>query len=229
MAVESFPRAWIDLPVVEAEVNLIRRQSIGAVPDRDFSIDRGQPQWVGKWKTVPLTDAQVGQARSFFKTLRGAARNFLMYDPFRAYPLAYKCGWPIGMLRHDGSSWDGTATLASIADSAIGTRDVIGLSGLPADFIFTTDDYLSVLWGTDRYSLHSVLDASLIYADASGGATLWVEPELPDGITVGATVNLAKPCAKWFIPPGQLPSITPAAGRRPYTTDCTFQALSTLV
>ena len=234
MAVDTFP---VSLPLslngqlisVDA-FDPVRVQAAGSTGGvRDFTIDRGQPRWLAKFKTRPLTAPELGAMEAFKAKLRGRARYCLIYDPRHAYPAAYMpAGWGT-LTRAGGGSFDGTCHVASIANSGLDGvgRDVVtlGASGgfLPVGLSLIAGDHVSFSQ-SGLVSLHRILDTAAQVANGSGVVTVWVEPELPASLTTSAVADLQQAQGKFAITKLELPA--DAKGRfRPGSAS--FEAIST--
>ncbi len=146
----------------------------------------GPALWQMEFKTRLMGEAEFEEWRAWLSSLRGGARKFKAWDPLRRYARAYRTGYAALTRAGGGSFAAGTANLLSIA----GPRDEITLSTLPAGFVLSLGDMISIPFGSSR-SLHRVTEAGV--ASAGGQATVGLEPPLPIGVTTGATVDLASP------------------------------------
>ncbi len=146
----------------------------------------GPSLWQMEYKTRLMPEREFEEWRAWLSSLRGGARLFKAWDPLRRYARAYRQGYGALTRAGGGSFSAGTANLLSIASS----RDEITISTLPASFVFSLGDMISIPFGSSR-SLHRVIEAAT--ASAGGQVTVGVEPALPLGVTTGATVDLASP------------------------------------
>lgn len=167
MTLPTFPRAF---PLAdgarvfsEADLQSYRRQALGiAGGGRDFTIDRGLPQWRGTWKTHRLSAADHGIWRAWRDSLRGASRYFLGWDPLREYPLAYMPAGFGALTKWDASAWAGEGYLAAIATAYEG-RDQIQLADLPSGLVLQAGDYVALQWA----------DTPAFDSDLTAGADSW--------------------------------------------------------
>ena len=187
MSVTAFPIGYPTTGFIEATFVPARRQSAGVLGDgRDIVVDRGQPQWTASLKTQPLFAAQIGAWEAFHGKLRGGSRFFLGWDPRHEYPAAYMPGgWGSPTRAIDGNAFDGTAALTAIGYSGLPGvgRDTVSLAGLPAGFVFTPGDHLSLSWGANLLTNPNAIDLSPWQSDFGT-----VTPDgvvAPDGSTTG--------------------------------------------
>lgn len=205
----------------------IRRQTAGvAQSGRDWVIDRGAPQWSISLKTKPLFNAEIGQWLAFNAALRGGARFFQMWDPWREYPAAYMpAGWG-SLTRHAGGAFDGTATVTAIGASGLpsAARDTLAFGTLPDGFKLIAGDMVG-LSQSGLMSLHRILDPTQLTSSA-GAVTAWVEPEVPANFTTAAVAQFYRASGKFRMVSFSLP--IDATGRnRP--GQVTLSALSVLL
>ena len=145
---------------------------------------------------LPEPDARVW--RSFVRSLRGAQRRFLAWDPWRRYPIAHSGGFS-RMTYADGSAFSGAA--GGWSQSITGNGDaLLTLTGVPKGIRLTADDYIGLKWDADG-SEPGTYDRRLMavaqedgVADADGSITVTVEPPLPDWTPAGAVAHLDQPC-----------------------------------
>lgn len=78
-----------------------------------------------------------------------------------------------------------------------------------------------------RYSLHRVLDDTPVVADATGLATVWVEPEIPGAVAAGAIARVARAAGKFRKVAENGLAAQADLGSRP--GDFTFTGISTLL
>ncbi|SEI10142.1 hypothetical protein [Paracoccus alkenifer] len=116
--------------------------------------------------------------------LNGSSGTFLFSDP------SYR--GPAG----------GSAGLTAVTLSGISAdRGAVALAGLPAGFVITAGDFLSIDYGPGRVYFGRFAEGAV--ANGSGAiAQREIRPHLPMTITAGAAVELARPRFKAFIPPG---------------------------
>tara|TARA_R110000868_G_scaffold936_1_gene7123 strand:- start:13618 stop:14250 length:633 start_codon:yes stop_codon:yes gene_type:complete len=122
----------------------------------------GPAVWSMKYETVPLTEAQGAAWEAWLSSLRGGARLFKAWHPYRRYGLAYPRGGP--------AAFSGACTLASVG----GGLDTVTLSGLPSNYVLSPGDLMSWEHAANSQALHRVVEGAT--ASTGGGATVTVEP-----------------------------------------------------
>ncbi len=213
MSVSTFP---ITVPtfgfIGRPAFDPVRRQTAGVIQSgRDWVIDRGAPQWSLSLKTKPLFNSEIGQWLAFNAALRGGARFFSMWDPWREYPAAYMpAGWG-SLTRHGGGAFDGTATVTALGASGLpgAARDTLAFGTLPDGFLLNPGDMVG-LSQSGLMSLHRILDPAQL-TSAVGAVTAWVEPEVPANFTTAAVAQFHRASAKFRMVSFSLP--IDAAGR----------------
>jgi hypothetical protein len=149
--------------------------------------------WSARWQTPVLTDAHRAAWTAWRMALTGGA-GFLGYDPGRPWPLAYGAS-VLDLTRAGGGAFDGTAKLTAF--DAL----TVQLSTLPASYIVTAGDRVSLVRPSSQRSLHEVIEA--VTANGSGVATASVMPPLPDDLVLNSTaVQLVRPTAVFILTPG---------------------------
>lgn len=145
-------------------------------------------RWRARYETETIDDAAAGIWRAWLASLRGTGRTFYGFDPRFIYPLAYRKSTFLGLTRHGGGSFDGTASSFSINVN----RDVITLNGLPTSFVLAPGDYVGLSWSTSKRSLHRVIEGGTA---AAGVLAVTVEPIIDPRIVPasGVTASLYMP------------------------------------
>ena len=174
----------------------------------------GPSLWQMEVSSGQLNMADMGVVRGFLDTL-SSLNPFNAYDPFRAYPYAYRQGHWNAL-----GGFTGTCMLSTVQSNNV----EIGLTLLPVGFIFTAGDYLSFDYGTSR-ALHRVSVGGV--ADGAGAVSLEVRPEIRPGWNASSplpTVSLYRAAAKMLVVPGSVSESIelPAYGR------VSFRAIQTL-
>lgn len=147
----------------------------------------GPDLWAMSYQTVPLSLEQGMIWHAWLQSLRGGARLFKAWHPLCRYALAYRTAGYGGLTRAGGGAFDGTATLSAIATE----RDVVTITGLPAGFVFSVGDMISVPFASTGRALLRVVEAAT--ASGAGSATPGVEPFVPLAVATGVTVDLTRP------------------------------------
>ncbi len=151
---------------------------------------------------APLANGVTGAHRTLgaaqaHVTLENGLKTFWGYPMSRCYPILYPNGsWPTG------GAFNGTATLASINAN----RKAISLSGLPAGFVLSVGDYVSIAG-----DLHQVMEPAT--ANGSGvTGEFEVRPHLWPAAAVADPVSVKQPACLMAIVPGSLSSDAQMAG-----------------
>lgn len=187
----TFPRDFpnVAAPTVFTDVSFVPVHNQVQAPTRGGLVqvlNLGPALWRPEYQTRLLPEAQFEIWRAWLSSLRGGARTFRAWDPYRRYARAYRGGYGSLVRAGGGSFAAGTANLSAIATA----RDEITITTLPAGFQVSIGDMISIPCGAAR-SLHRVLEDAA--ASGSGSATLAIEPVVPFGVELGATVDLAQP------------------------------------
>jgi len=154
--------------------------------------DMGSPLWTLRASTKPLSPNNLDAWRARLTSLENGLQTFWGYPTSRCYPIKYPNGsWPTG------SVFNGlTAVLATINAN----RKSITLSSLPAGFVLSIGDYISIAG-----DLHQVMEA----ATASGGGVtpaFEIRPHLWPAVVAGAAVSVKQPACQMAIVPGSVAS-----------------------
>ncbi|TXC73969.1 hypothetical protein FSZ31_04405 [Sphingorhabdus soli] len=169
----------------------------------------GRPLWKAKWGfNANLEPAAAENLRAFFARLRGGQRAFLTHDRSRAFPAAYPGGFG-GMVKAGGGAFTGACSGWSQAIDANGDA-AITLSGLPANFALSLNDYIGLKWDAagssagsyDRRALARVVVATV--GSGAGVASAIVEPPI-DTLVVpaGAVAYLDTPACRMKLLSGE--------------------------
>lgn len=174
----TFPRSMPTDKFESATFELVRNDAINRAGGRISSHGLFDPYWSFKATTIPLYADDRAKWRAWSMSLKGAANAFLAFDPECVYPLAYGES-VLNLARAAGGAFDGTATVAGT------TATTISLSGLPADYVASVGDNVSVQLTTGRRTLHVVQEQKT--GESDGTISLAIEPP------VIGTVSLAQP------------------------------------
>ena len=150
----------------------------------------GWPLWEAEYQLGGMTEETADEITAFKDALRGPQRLFYGRDLKRPFPRAYPDGFA-GMARAGGGSFAaGTASTWSVN----GARDVLTLTGLPANFVISKRDYVGFSWTTGgQQRRHLVRAVEAVQANGSGVAVVTVEPAVHAVVPSGATAVLANP------------------------------------
>jgi hypothetical protein len=198
-------------------------------------VEYAEPFWVGRWRTTPLYRDDIDIWEAWLASLHGSQRLFWGTDPEKAFPRAYmSTGWTSLVRAGVGGAFNGTANLATIANSAIGLRDLItigtGAGALSAGFTLRAGDLLNADRGAGRRSLHRVINPENAGGSANASAAgTWVgmiEPALPIDVVAGSTIYLERPAAKMRKIKHDVPK---SAGNKVRPATVSFEAIEDLI
>lgn len=143
--------------------------------------DLGPMLWRAYYQAVPMKRAEAMDLETDLMRLRGGINLFEGYDPRREQPKAA-----------------GSEALTGVTVQAISAdRTALQLAGLPADFVMSKSDYLSV---DDGVNMNLLRVASGAVADGAG-VSGWIDvlPFLRPAVAVGQGVTLRLPCARFMV------------------------------
>jgi hypothetical protein len=173
--------------------------------------DMGSPLWTLRATTKTLSPNNLDLWRAKMASLENGLQTFLGYSMSRCYPIKYPLGaWPTG------SAFTGlTANLASINAN----RKAVTLSALPAAFVLSAGDYISITIGT-RKDLHQVMET--VTANGSGVTPEFeIRPSLWPDMTITKAVAVKQPSCLMAVVPGSVSSDASSSG----WGSVTFQAI----
>jgi hypothetical protein len=156
--------------------------------------DMGSPLWTMRAASKQLSPNTLDQWRAKLTALENGLQTFWGYPMSRCFPQLYPNGsWPTG-----GAFSGTTANLSAINAN----RKAVTLSALPAGFVLSVGDYISIArsGGAD---LHQVMET----ATASGaGVTneFEIRPHLWPDVTITRAVSVKQPACLMTIVPGSL-------------------------
>lgn len=213
----TFPRSFPTDDFTDCEFKLVR----GDVINRTYrgqvqTMELADPYWTIKATTNFLDKVKRAQWQAWANSLKGSIKTFYAYDPEKTYPLAYGRA-VLSLLRHGGGAFDGSATLTG------STFDTLSLSNLPDNYQFVEGDHISIAITGAKLSLHEVIEA--VTGDASGVATVTVEPPIVGAPTLAAGAQLIKASCEMVMTPNTFSA--PAAGSG--LTQITFEGTQPLV
>lgn len=142
-------------------------------------VELADPLWRARYVTKPLRFTARAVWKAWGLSLRGGAKSFLAHHPIRHYPLAYGVA-VLALDRAGGGGFDGAAKL-----DAVPSAYSLQISTLPADYVVSVGDLISIEMDGNQRSLHSAVEATT--ADGSGVATVTVEPAVRAGAVIDST------------------------------------------
>lgn len=157
---------------------------------RGVGVSLGETLWQMKLDTTPGSEAEFDLWRAWLASLRGSQRLFYGRDMYRPLPRMYPLGFG-DLTRAGGGAFDGTSSTWEIGS------DTIEIETLPAGFRLVHGDYIGFQWGSDKRSLHRVLED--VSANGSGVGVWTVEPGPNPSIPNGAVINLVRPTCAMFL------------------------------
>ena len=190
----TYPRAFPTFGVGSHRLWLSRNDIMSRDgTGRAGGVALGTSLWRAEMTWPSITDLQTQQIRAFVNSLKGASQSFLMTDPARWYPAAYRAsGLPGG--------FDGVAGGWTLD----GTRSVVTLGGLPVGFQLTEGDLVGVKDGAGA-KCHVMECLEGATANGSGALAVTVNPALwavIDGWS-SAVAYLVKPAVTMRLIPGE--------------------------
>lgn len=170
------------------------RQQLARTADgRVTAQDLGPPIWRGvEFSTVPMRREEADGAISEFNSLRGALFSFYAYDVAKPRPAA--------------AATDDQYDLTGITVSSISAdRTQMALTGLPAGFVMTYGDFISVRTSIGGRELHRVVRAYPGSYNGLGTTPLMeIEPPARAAVAAADVVDLIKPFVEMRLEPGSL-------------------------
>lgn len=154
--------------------------------------DMGSPLWTLRAATKALSPNNLDAWRARLTSLENGLQTFWGYPTSRCYPIAYPNGsWPTG------AAFNGLTAVVSAINA---NRKAISLSSLPAGFVLSVGDYISIAG-----DLHQVMEAATASA---GGITpqFEIRPHLWPAAVAGAIVSVKQPACQMAIMPGSVGS-----------------------
>lgn len=170
------------------------------------------PKWEAEFAlSSRLTYAQAAEALALLEAL-GTSRTVELYDVTQPFPAADPGGALLGG--------------ASPTVSAIGTdNSSLRITGLPPAYVITIGDMISI--GYSSGSRRALFRAGETVTASAGGVTpmFSVAPHLPAGLSIGASVTLARPYGWFRVVPG---SFDPGVSTKLGNSGVRFRALQVM-
>lgn len=154
--------------------------------------DMGSPLWTLRAASKVLSPNNLDAWRAKLTALENGLQQFWGYPMTRCYPIAYPNGsWPTG------ATFNGSCVLSAINAN----RKAIALQALPAGFVLSVGDYVSIAG-----DLHQVMEAAT--ANGSGVTPQFeVRPHIWPAVTAPTPGVLVKqPACKMAVVPGSVSS-----------------------
>jgi hypothetical protein len=195
----TFPREFPDDPFEPQRIRF-DREPLGAISRSQngrlaFQEFVGGGLWEALYQTKPLIESRAAVWHAWKLSLRGPSGTFKAHDTRRCYPIFYGPS-VLTLTRFGGGVFNGSVSVTAV------TGETISLGGplfLPASFIFRAGDYVSFAWLGGQHLVRILEDTN---ANASGAATLTVDPWLRTGGTLPATGTIVKAWCSMKIKPG---------------------------
>lgn len=196
------PLPMPDMPAGIARVRLDIQRVDYAAPEasgRQGGVQAGWPLWAATYELERVDRDSAELWTAFIDRLRGRQRLFLGTDTARPFPRSRPQGFA-GMTKPGGAPFTGAATAWAQNIDADGNA-AIALTGLPANFVLSTGDYIGWKWdgagavpGTyGRRTMARVVVGAV--ASGAGAITVTAEPPIDTRVVpVGALAHLDRPC-----------------------------------
>ena len=147
----------------------------GSADGRFWSAQLAPPLWEASYSLYANHSAHAREINAKVQALDGVNKAIVWCDPYYAGPAS-------GV----------TAGLSGVTVSGIrADRGAVSLAGVPAGFVLTAGDFMSINYGGGRRYFGQFAEGGT----ASGGSVPMAEirPYLPIGVPTGAVVDLVKP------------------------------------
>ncbi|MAY32786.1 MAG: hypothetical protein CMM86_09295 [Rhodovulum sp.] len=167
-------REWLRAPF-----DLMFQQTVDRTPSRIWVADQAPPVWMARFETFPIIEAEADALEAQIMGLRGALVPFWCHTARRPVPLSVEAETAPAL---------GAPVVAGIGAD----RDALSLSGLPAGFVLSAGDFVSVDLGADRAALIRLVGSGV--ADGAGVTpAIPVVPGVAAGVAVGMAARLDRP------------------------------------
>lgn len=162
-----------------------RDEQSGSGDGRVWSVQLSPPLWTAEVSLANRPSKLARDLEALIDGLDGSRGTFLFADPTYPGPAS-------------GGDGLGDVSIASIRSS---DRGAVGLTGLPAGFVLTRGDRLSIEYAGGRVYFGRFIEGGAA-SQAGNIGRREVRPYLPQGIVTGIKVELARPYMKASIQPG---------------------------
>lgn len=187
----SFPRtdilSGLTFPASTPRIKPLWRQEISRTAGGVTRVkNMGPLLWQASYLTVPMLRDDAGALEADLLTLENGGQLFEGYDPARPFPASDRTSALTGITVH------------SIRNDRLAMR----LTGLPAAFVLTKGDWLSIDDGTNLHLLRAVETVTA----AGTGLAPWFEvrPGIRPAIEAGDPVKLRYAPARFMVDPGSV-------------------------
>lgn len=154
-----------------------------------YAAELGGPVWKASYTTKPMYHRKALAFQAKLNTLRGSIVPFKSWD-FRAeLPAAYQSGMNLSAVVLSGIGFD---------------RDVIDMTGLPANFTATQGDYFAITYGAAPYRYLGQFVETKTASGAGAMSSIRVYPPIPTPAVTGGAVTLIRADANFRMEPGTL-------------------------
>ncbi|SER57560.1 hypothetical protein [Rhizobium sp. NFR03] len=177
---------------------------------RIWQAELSSPLWMATVELILLTNDRAKQIAAQIRKLHGTQEAIYLSDPLSLYPQSDRTGAILG---------NAAVKVLSIATD----RASLSFTGLPAGYVLTLGDKLTILYGSNPERVGFFEISETVAANGSGvTGMIGVFPHLPSGISAGLSIRLAKPYCKCGIVPG---SHNPGTGRKLHTEGAGFKVI----
>lgn len=161
-----------------------RDEHSGSGDGRVWSVQLSPPLWTAEVSLANRSAQLARDLEALIDGLDGSRGTFLFADPTYPGPAS-------------GSAGLGDVSIAGIRSD----RGAVGLTGLPAGFVLTRGDRLSIEFASGRVYFGRFIEGGTA-SQAGNLGQREIRPYLPQGISAGINVELAEPRMKASIRPG---------------------------
>lgn len=174
--------------MTSADFQLVSNRSFSRLQNgQAIPFSNGSPYWSGSAVLIPSYHADAAEFEMEMMRLSRPGETFLIYDARFNGPRADPGGVILG---------DREPLIHTLGADNRSMR----ISGLPAAYVLNVGDYIGATYGANpvRYMLLRVATPAI--ASTSGLTPLFeVEPHIPHGVSVGASVQLVRPVCRAMV------------------------------
>lgn len=188
----TFPLAlatfWDAIKIESMSFDLATFQTVKTMADGTVvASQRATPRWQGE-ATLNVAFEDAAGVDALIGSLLGSINAFQGYDLARSYPKADPDGATLG---------SSSVTIHSVGSDGKSLK----LTGLPAGYVLSVGDYISV---PSRKALHQVVEASTANGSGVSPSFFEVRPPIRAGTIATDAVVLKKPYGFFRMVPGSL-------------------------